>query len=107
MVLIRNTVTPVCIYFPHAFATSILETACICLLNTTTPHKNHHQCCHHTQNEYFTTASYNTWVNGKVVTLIILKKKRNFYLLLEVAKANLHHDIFPQNSFYPLWKGSC
>jgi len=74
VVLIKNTVTLVCIYFPHAFATSILETPCTCLLNTTTPHKNHHQCCHHTQKEYFTTASYNTWINGKAVTLIILKK---------------------------------
>jgi hypothetical protein len=43
-------------------------------LNTTNPHKNHHQCCHHTEKEYFTTASYNTWINGKAVTLIILKK---------------------------------
>lgn len=33
--------------------------------------------------------------------------EKNFYLLLEAAKANQHHNIFPQNSVYPLWKGSC
>jgi len=24
-----------------------------------------------------------------------------------VAKTNQHHNIFPQNNFYPVWKGRC
>jgi hypothetical protein len=60
----------------------------------------------HTQKEYFATASYKTWTNGKAVTLIILKKN-SFYFILAVAKVNQHHNTFPQNNFYLLSTGSC